>query len=200
MQKLVEAIHGGYVHNRRVRVLSDHFAKLIPANSRVLDVGCGDGFLSKLIQNKRPDISIEGIDVLVRDSTHVPVQFFDGYSLPFADNEFDVVLFVDVLHHTTDPNVLLQEACRVSKNDVLIKDHTQDGLFARSTIRFMDHVGNARHGVALPFNYWPERDWRGAFKRLGLSISYWTQSLQLYPWWGNWLFGRSLHFIARLSK
>ena len=200
MRNLRDQIHGNYVHTRRVRALANKFAELIPPNARVLDVGCGDGFISHLIQVKRPDIVIEGIDVLVRDSTHIPVIGFDGQTLPFADNEFDVVLFVDVLHHTDDPNILLNEAYRVSKNELIIKDHTQDGLLAGPTLRFMDRVGNARHGVVIPYNYWPECNWRRTFSKMGLKISFWTQSLNLYPWWGNWLFGRSLHFIARVTK
>src|SRR5205823_13180364 len=41
--RLIESVHGGYVHKRRVWILSDRFSRLIPSNSRVLDVGCGDG-------------------------------------------------------------------------------------------------------------------------------------------------------------
>ena len=39
---------------------------------------------------------------------------------------------------------------------IVLKDHTRNGLFSGSTLRFMDWVGNARHGVRLPYNYWPE--------------------------------------------
>ena len=34
--------------------------------STVLDVGCGDGSLAKLIRDRRPDVQVRGIDVLVR--------------------------------------------------------------------------------------------------------------------------------------
>jgi 2-polyprenyl-3-methyl-5-hydroxy-6-metoxy-1,4-benzoquinol methylase len=60
---LIESVHGGYVHRRRISILGDWCSKLIPSNSRVLDVGCGDGRLARLIADKRPDISIQGIDV-----------------------------------------------------------------------------------------------------------------------------------------
>ena len=55
-------------------------------------------------------------------------------------------MFVDVLHHTDDPMVLLREAGRVASGFVLIKDHTQNGILAGRRLRFMDWVGNARHG------------------------------------------------------
>ena len=63
---LLEKIHGGPVHGRRVRVLSRHLAALIPPRARLLDVGCGDGLLTSLIAQKRPDVSVRGVDVLVR--------------------------------------------------------------------------------------------------------------------------------------
>ena len=67
----VETIHGRYVHDRRSRVLSGHLAKFIPENVLVLDVGCGDGLLGQLISQIRPDVTIKGIDVLVRPRTHI---------------------------------------------------------------------------------------------------------------------------------
>jgi SAM-dependent methyltransferase len=175
-------------------------APLIPANARVLDVGCGDGLISKMIQDHRPDTSIEGIDVLLRPKAHIPVSLFDGSRLPYADGSFDTVMFVDVLHHTDDPAVLLREAARVSTGKLLIKDHMRKGLLAGPTLYFMDWVGNARHGVVIPANYWPEPQWRDAFARTGLEIEVWNTDIPLYPWWATWAFGRSLHFIARLAK
>src|SRR5262245_50756455 len=53
---LLGRMHDGYVHNRRVDVLSDHLAELIPPHARVLDVGCGDGLLARRIMQKRSDI------------------------------------------------------------------------------------------------------------------------------------------------
>lgn len=191
--------HGSYVHRRRVRVLRDHLAELIPANARVLDVGCGDGLLDRLIMQIRTDVEIRGIDVMVRSRTHVPVGVFDGRVIPCADRSFDVVMFVDVLHHLEDPMLLLKEAIRVARGAILIKDHTCDGLFARPTLRFMDWVGNAHHGVALPYNYWSRRKWFDAFSTLGLTTGAWRRDLGLYPGAANWVFGRSLHFIARLD-
>jgi len=196
---LIESIHGGYVHNRRVRVLSDHLAELIPQDARVLDVGCGDGLLAHLIMQKIPSVEIKGIDVLVRSQAHIPVDEFDGQVIPHADASFDVVMFVDVLHHTEDPMILLREAVRVASKAIAIKDHTCNGLFAGSTLRFMDQIGNARYGVALPYNYWSQQRWFEAFHTLDLTIAAWKKDLGLYPRPANWIFGRSLHFIALLD-
>lgn len=196
---LIERIHDRYVHNRRVRILSDCFAELFSQSSQVLDVGCGDGLLAHLIIQKRPDIEMKGIDVLVRDQTHIPVHQFDGQVIPYDESSFDAVMFVDVLHHTEDPMILLREAMRVAHKAIVIKDHTRDGLLADSMLRFMDWVGNAHHGVELPYNYWSQQRWLEAFDTLGLKIGVWKKDLQLYSRPVNWIFGRSLHFITRLD-
>ena len=118
----------------------------------MLDVGCGDGLLAFLILEKRPDLDLRGIDVLVREQTHIPVDRFDGLAIPHADASFDVVMFVDVLHHTEDPMALLGEAVRVARKTIVVKDHTLNGFLAGPTLHFLDRVGNARHDVALPYN------------------------------------------------
>ncbi len=197
---LIQTIHGGYVHKRRVRVLAEALVQALPQNARVLDIGCGDGLLAQLIQQRRPDITIEGVDVLVRDQTHIPVKAFDGMTLPFGVGTFDVAMFVDVLHHTDDPMVLLREACRVATRGIVLKDHTRNGMLAGQTLRFMDWVGNARHGVRLPYNYWPKRRWNEAFDALGLQIEQWNARLGLYPFPAKLVFERRLHFVARLGK
>ena len=195
----VETIHGRYVHDRRTRVLSGHLAKVIPENVFVLDVGSGDGLLGQLISQIRPDVTIKGIDVLVRPRTHIPTEKYDGERIPYGDTSFDGVMFVDVLHHTTDPMILLREAARVARSTIVIKDHLLDGLFAGQTLRFMDRAGNARHGIPLPYNYWTKETWFDAFNALGLRVGMWTAKLCLYPRPATWLFDRSLHFVARLD-
>ena len=68
--------HERFVHQRRIRVLAQHFADLIARDASVLDVGCGDGMLAAQIAKMRPDISMRGIDVLVRDDPAIPVEPF----------------------------------------------------------------------------------------------------------------------------
>ena len=197
---LFDRLHGGLIHGHRVHALRDALAPLLPeGGARVLDVGCGDGWLSRLIAEARPDIEMRGIDVLVRSRTHIPVREFDGRSLPFPDKSFDAVLFIDVLHHAGDPVALLREAGRVARTCVILKDHTCDGFFAGATLRFMDRIGNARHGVALPFEFWPERRWHAEFAALGWRVAAWQVRLGLYPWPLRLFFERRLQFVARLD-
>jgi SAM-dependent methyltransferase len=196
---LVGKLHDTTVHPRRIGVLRDLLAPLIPAGARLLDVGCGDGRLSQALAGARSDITLEGVDVKAREGAPIPVRTFDGVTLPYEDRSFDAVLFVDVLHHTTDPDALLREARRVTRQAVVIKDHTRNGLLAGATLRLMDWVGNAHHGVALPYSYWTRGEWMDALRRVGLLIEIWDGRPRLYPRPGSWLFGRSLHFVARLG-
>jgi SAM-dependent methyltransferase len=197
--KVIENLHETRIKGRRAEVLSRRLAELMPENGRVLDVGCGNGLVAWSIRQIRPDISIEGVDVLLQPDPHVPVRQFDGLHLPADDRSFDTVMFVDVLHHTDDPHPLLAEARRVSRSSIVIKDHLREGLLANATLRLMDHVGNARVGVRLPYNYWKRKQWQDEFRALGLAVEQWDEKLGLYPWPLSMWFERSLHFISRLQ-
>ena len=165
--QIVDQIHGAFVHTRRVLHLAQQLAPLMPRDGTVLDVGCGDGALAAAIATRRPDISVTGLETLPRAPCPISVEPFDGEIIPRQDDSVDTVLIVDVLHHTHDPARLLSEALRVARRTVVIKDHNRNGLLAEATLRFMDRVGNARHGVALPYNYWSREQWLSAFERLG---------------------------------
>jgi SAM-dependent methyltransferase len=193
-------IHQGLVYDRRTRVLAKHLAAMLPDGARVLDVGCGDGRISQLVASEHGNLGgIHGIDVLVRPDLHIPVEPFDGLHIPFEADSFDVVMFVDVLHHTPDPTVLLREAARVARRSIVLKDHLLEGAFAMPTLKFMDWVGNARHGVALPYNYWTRAQWTEALTSNGLEVDRCIGDLDLYGSLAGLLFDRSLHFVARLT-
>ncbi|HEY7864032.1 MAG TPA: class I SAM-dependent methyltransferase [Thermoanaerobaculia bacterium] len=196
---LAGAVHGGLVFPRRIRVLAGHLAELLPASGRVLDIGCGDGSLALRVAQARPGLQLRGVDVLVRENTRIEVERFDGHLLPYPDLAFDAAMIVDVLHHTDDPEGLLAEAARVAPV-LVIKDHLADAPLAGMRLRLMDFVGNARHGVRLPYNYWTRRRWEEAFEQLGLRVEQWRGELGLYPPPASWIFDASLHFAACLSR
>ena len=196
----IENIHSYFVHNRRSVVLSRHLANLLPESSSILDVGCGDGLISRMILEARPDLHLHGIDVLIRENTHFPIKQYDGSYIPYGDGSFDGVMFVDVLHHTEDPVRLLREASRVARKTIVIKDHILNGIFADQTLRYMDRIGNRRYGINLPYNYWPKRRWLESFDSLHMDVERWIEKLDIYPWPASLVFDRSLHFIARLYQ
>ncbi len=196
--KPIDAVHERLIFGRRVQRLASLLAAQLPPKARVLDIGCGDGSLAATIMQIRPDVTVTGVDVLVRPTTHIPVEAFDGQHVPADDNSYDVVSFVDVLHHTDDAAVLLAEASRVASKLVVIKDHLTDGLLSEPTLRFMDWVGNARHGVRLPYNYLSEEQWQKHFAQAGLTIASWNTELSLYPIGFSQVFDRKLHVVIAL--
>ncbi len=198
LKPLLNAVHGAAVFNRRVRVLAGHLADAIPGRGTVLDLGCGDGSVAVELMKLRPDLKVEGVDVLLRPQTHIPVTLYDGATLPFAPESFDYVTIVDVLHHTDDPAAVLAEAARVARRGVIIKDHLREGLGAFPTLRLMDWVGNRGHDVRLPYNYLSKAEWDAVFGGIKVAPATWNQRLDLYPQPFSLAFDRSLHFISTI--
>jgi SAM-dependent methyltransferase len=193
-------LHFRYVHRGRVARLSRAFAAAIPADARtVLDVGAGDGLLASQIAQLRPELSFIGVDVHPRPDTFVPIEMFDGRQLPLSDNSVDVVVFSDVLHHTTNQRELLMEAARVGRKAIVIKDHIADSRADRATLRAMDYAGNCHAGVALPYNYLSTDEWRRAFANSGLRVERWDDAPDVYPAALRWAIGRRLHLLTVLA-
>ncbi len=199
LKKTLGQAHEKLVFNRRVRVLVEQIGALLPANAQMLDVGTGDGQIAKMIGEMQEGTTVQGIDIMERETTHIPVTLFDGTTIPMEDNSVDVVTFVDVLHHTEDPQILISEASRIARKAVIIKDHLSENKLDHMTLRMMDWVGNAPHGVVLPYNYAPRRDWDNWFAKARLETDKFVTDIPLYPAPAQWIFGRKLHFIARLT-
>jgi SAM-dependent methyltransferase len=193
----VGAFHGRVVLSRRVRVLAGRIAPLLPPG-RVLDVGCGDGSLLEALLSLRPDLTGEGFDVLARPDARIPVTQFDGAHLPASDGAADSVLLVDVLHHAEDPVSLLRECARAAPC-VVVKDHFAESRVDEKILRFMDWIGNAPHGVALPYRYLSNAAWGAALAVSGLRETIRGDVPGLYPFPFSLLFGGRLHFVARLQ-
>ena len=197
--KSIGQVHEKLIFNRRVRVLVDQIGALLPPQAEMLDVGTGDGQIAKMIGERGEGVTVTGIDIMKRGTVHIPVTLFDGKTIPMEDNSADVVTFVDVLHHTEDPQILISEAARVARQAVIIKDHLSETGFDHLRLRAMDWVGNAPHGVVLPDNYAARKDWNGWFDKAGLATDVFETNVPLYPPPLSWIFGRRLHFIARLT-
>jgi SAM-dependent methyltransferase len=97
---------------------------------RVLDVGCGPGFSVDVFRMRDPDVQWVGIDlpdspeVRARTRTDARFETFDGVTVPFEDESFDVVYCKQALEHAHRPASLLSEIRRVL---------TTGGLLAGST-------------------------------------------------------------------
>jgi ubiquinone/menaquinone biosynthesis C-methylase UbiE len=95
---------------------------------RVLEVGAGDGSILQHLDgmNSFPEmhaleISQSGVDQINsrKLKSLKSVNIFDGYHIPFADNEFDLVILAHVLEHVEFERMLLREIKRVSKHLII---------------------------------------------------------------------------------
>ena len=197
--KAVEWLHEQFALNRRAQVLAAHASRLIESPGNVLDVGCGDGTIAALLQRHRPDLAISGVDTLVRPNCAIPVTAFDGRTLPFEDRSFQFALLFDVVHHAADADRLLAECARVVSEAIVLKDHLADGWGSVTLLRYMDRVGNERHGVPSPGNYRTRAEWTSAFARARLAPAQWISQVGLYAWPASLLFDRTLQFVCRLE-
>ncbi len=102
---------------------------LTPATS-LLDIGVGPGLALQYIMQQNTHLTFEGVDVrdLRLSNMDVPLRVYKGKRLPFEAKQFDVSLLFYVLHHCHDPQQLLSEAVRVSRQHlILIEEFDQPG-------------------------------------------------------------------------
>jgi len=196
---LFGVVHSRYVHPRRTDVLSRHLAELLPRDATVVDIGAGDGLVTRKLGDRRPDLELTALEVLIRPDGHVPVRPFDGRRVPYADGSFDAAVLVDVLHHADDPLRLLGEARRVARRAIVVKDELAEGIGARRTLHLMERLANTRHGISIPATFWSRAEWRSAFARLDLRVEEWRDRVGLYPFPASLVFERGFHFVALLA-
>ena len=100
-------------------------ADLVPAGSRVLDLGCGDGSLLAHLMRAKDctgyGIELDDANVQACIGKGLPVlqlNLEDGLAL-FADGSFDVVLQIDTLQHLRNAQTMLRETVRVGKTGIV---------------------------------------------------------------------------------
>jgi hypothetical protein len=120
--------------------------------------------------------------------------------IPYADDEFDVALLCDVLHHApADAAKLLAEAGRVARH-VLVKDSFEYGPYSRTMLQLVDLVGNLRDGGGVPERYFTREGFARLAAQQHLVITALDAELDLYehlPGMGT-LLRRDWQFIAVL--
>ena len=85
-----------------LKTLETHFSSL--KNLSVLDVGCGIGLMDRYWSSSLPglvgvDVSKESLAAAEKNNPQVKYVAYDGKHLPFADQTFDALVLVCVLHH-----------------------------------------------------------------------------------------------------
>ena len=143
----------------------------LSASSSILDVGCAKGFMLHDCAELIPGISVSGIDISEYAVEHCIetmrpyLKVADARELPFADNNFDLVVSVNTVHNLEQAECeqALLEIERVSKGNSFITvdayrdDEEQERMMAWNlTAKTILHVD----------------EWKSLFKRIGYTGDY----------------------------
>ena len=155
-------------------------ASLVPAGSRVLDLGCGDGrLLAHLQQHKRCsgygiEISDANVQACVQRGVNVVQLNLDEGLTLFDDRSFDVVLQLDTLQHLRNTERMLRETARVGRIGIVSFPN-----FAHWPNRLHVVAGRMPVTRALPYQWYDTpnirvttfADFELLARRCGLSVS-----------------------------
>jgi ubiquinone/menaquinone biosynthesis C-methylase UbiE len=143
-------------------------ARAIPYGSRVLDVGCGNGYiahhLSALIGT-----TVTGIDITSATEAQIPYWQYDGITFPVSDQEYDAALFCYVLHHAQSLKPILAEARRTlcAGGLLVVYEDIPERWWDRIVCEIHNRKWRKRTG---PCTFRGEREWRDTFASEGFEL------------------------------
>src|SRR6201985_392794 len=97
-------------------------ADMIPAGTRVLDVGCGDGALlehlvrTKVVDVRGIELSQQNVTACVARGLSVMQGDADADLVEYPSQVFDVVILSQTIHATEKPRVVLAHLLRIGKH------------------------------------------------------------------------------------
>ncbi len=119
--------YGGYRYmegrwEKVAKAMADHYG--LKSGDRILDVGCGKGYLMFDFTKVIPGIEVYGLDISkyaindAKEEIKDRIMYGNANDLPFKDNEFDLVYSLNTIHnlHCYDLNRSLREIQRVGKS------------------------------------------------------------------------------------
>ena len=128
-----------YLRETRRGMWADSRAALsdldLGTRERVLDVGCGEGALTRVLREESPG-EVVGCD---RDADLLaelegPTVQGDAYRLPFADDSFDLVVCQALLINLPDPGRAIEEFVRVSRERVACIEPDNGAVTVESSV------------------------------------------------------------------
>lgn len=100
-----------------------------PASMDIIDVGCGNGFLSYYLEKEFGRLVCIDFSQAILDANPCRNKILaNGENLPFADKSFDIAFSSNILHHLADPLIVLKEMKRVAKKYVIVSDVNRRNL------------------------------------------------------------------------
>lgn len=143
-------------------------ALLIPPDGRMLDVGCGKGFIAYHLTAMR-GTSVVGLDLAQVADAPIEYLSYDGTRFPVTDGSFDSVLLCYVLHHAQDIGQVMSEVSRVLREGglVVVYEDIPQTWWDRIPLWAHDRKWRARTG---PCTFRSEPEWRTLFGTFGFDI------------------------------
>lgn len=153
----------GY-ENGIYKIIADHVE-----NGSLLSVGCGQGKVERLLQDNL-GIKVYGVEVTEYREKRIDSSLYDGKKFPFKDNSFDTVMFIYMLHHTTNIEELIREGIRVARKNIIILDHTYTNSISKVMLKGYDYIVNVPYRMPIPLNFLKIIEWKKMFDRNNLKI------------------------------
>jgi 2-polyprenyl-3-methyl-5-hydroxy-6-metoxy-1,4-benzoquinol methylase len=165
------------------RDLDDLFALAQPRS--LLDVGCGEGVLVHRWAGRMGRRRVVGIDLeeesiqtawAHRRAPNLEYRTIAGDTLPFADEEFDLVCAIEVLEHVADPRRTLAEMARCAERHLLISVPREPLWRALNVARgaYVSQLGNTPGHL----NHWSKRAFAALARRHGEVV----EVRSPFPW------------------
>jgi len=150
----------------RGALIAEAYAPYIRKGSRTLDVGCGNGIVSRILA-ERFSLDLVGTDIDDYRKEKIAFVPMDGKKLPFLDDSFELVLLNDALHHAVDQAALIAEARRVGRTVLIYEVEPGLGisLFDRC-INFFHH-----RGMPTPLAFRAAEGWRRFMTERGIAAT-----------------------------
>lgn len=148
------SILGNFLRQQRFKIVRS-LLKSLPKNFTVLDMGCGGG---TSLQNLKQTgfTNLTGIDFTQESVTRCQQQGFipnknvylmDAKQTSFPSSSFDIVFSEGLWEHFLDPRPYMAEACRLSKNYIIVIQPNHFSLFGRLMNIGWTLLGSEKGGV-----------------------------------------------------
>ena len=143
--------------------------------SKVLDIGGGDGYLAEMLKDKKNcevtvmDISEEALTMAFKRGVEVRVGNVEE-KFPFEDNSFDSVVMSEVIEHVASSEFALKEAIRVSKNSIYVTVPNTGFYKYRLQLLFGKFPKQWVFEPKEHLRFWTYKDFELMIKDLGLVV------------------------------
>lgn len=145
-------------------------APFIKKDEQILDIGCGTGVISRIIEEKKGGV-VTRVDIDYNEMCdQYPVIIYDGNNLPFIKNQFSTSLLIAVLHHSQNSSRVLDEAIRVTSGKIIVIED----VFTDLPSRIITFIGDCliNWEIHSPFYNHTTKDWIKIFKSKNLLINH----------------------------